>query len=135
MARNSNPIHLIYSIIDKNSSQKFFSNKEPNVENPVSGTLINSEAVGEGFDFYLIAQLSRRGTVKPTYYKVVYSNSPLEEGLIEELIYSQCFNYMNWSGSIKVPGVLQYAKKLGTFVGQQVNQPSVEEIKNMFYYI
>jgi aubergine len=60
--------------------------------------------------------------VKPTYYRVAYSDSTLEGGVIEELLYSQCFNYMNWSGSIKVPSTLQYAKKLGAFVGQYLNR-------------
>jgi len=40
--------------------------------------LINSEAVGKDHEFYLIAQQCNRGTVKPTYYRVVYSESTLE---------------------------------------------------------
>jgi aubergine-like protein len=108
--------------LDKNTSQKFFSSKGRDVINPSSGTLVNSEAVGKNFEFYLIAQQCNRGTVKPTYYKVAYCDSTLEEGVIEELIYNQCFNYMNWTGSIKVPSMLQYAKKLGSFIGQYINR-------------
>jgi aubergine len=74
--------------------------------------------------------------VKPTYYKVAYSDSAMEEGVIEELIYSQCFNYMNWTGSIKVPSVLQYAKKLGAFIGQYYNSENkFENINKNLYYI
>jgi aubergine-like protein len=70
----------------------------------------------------LVAQQSNRGTIKPTFYKTVYTDSKLEEGFFQELIYSQCFNYMNWSGSIKIPSVMQYAKKLGAFIGQYINK-------------
>lgn len=98
--------------------------------------LVNSEAVGKGFEFYLIAQQCNRGTVKPTFYKVVYSDSEVEEGVLEEFMYSQCFNYMNWTGSIKVPSVLQYAKKLSMFVGQYLNDKCVgEALCRHLYYI
>jgi aubergine-like protein len=60
----------------------------------------------------------------------------MEEGVIEELIYSQCFNYMNWTGSIKIPSMMQYAKKLGMFVGQYLNKENkFEELNNNLYYI
>ena len=127
---------LLYFLLDMNSSQKFFQKKGSEVINPGSGVLVNGGAVSsDGFDFYLVAQLVRRGTVKPTYYKAIYNDSALEEGVIEELLYSQCFNYSNWSGSIKVPGVLQYAKKLGAFMGQYVSQESVSALQSNLYYI
>lgn len=72
--------------------------------------------------------------MRPTFYKVVYSDTALEEGVIEELMYSQCFNYMNWTGSIKVPSVLQYAKKLSMFVGQYLNDKCVGESLNRYLY-
>jgi aubergine-like protein len=123
-------------MVDKNSSQKFFMERGSEVVNPASGMLVNSEAVGKGFEFYLIAQHCNKGTVKPTYYRVVYSDSTLEEGIIEELLYTQCFNYMNWSGSIKVPSILQYAKKLGEFAGQYLNHDMEGgEMAKYLYYI
>jgi len=122
---NQEPTRLLYAVIDKNASQKFFIQKgRGDLANPNSGTLVNSEAVSEFYDFYLIPQQCNRGTVKPTYFRVIYSDCLLEEGLVEELIYSQCFNYMNWSGSIKVPAILQYAKKLAIFAGQYLNCPT-----------
>lgn len=136
-SKNYSPIRLIYTLVDTNSSQKFFSERGGNTVNPSSGVLINTEAVGKGFEFYLIAQHCNKGTVKPTFYKVVYSDSSIEEGLVEELLYTQCFNYMNWSGSIKIPSVLQYAKKLGMFVGQYLDQdsPSSEKMHRNLYFI
>lgn len=135
-SKSYDPIKLTYIILDKNSTQKFFVDKGRDIVNPSSGTIITSEAVGRSFEFYLIAQQCNRGTVRPTYYKVAYTDSSIEEGMIEELIYSQCFNYMNWTGSIKVPGILQYAKKLGMFVGQYYNESEhCKDLDKNLYYI
>jgi len=73
--------------------------------------------------------------VRPTLYKVIYSNSTLEEGVVEEFLYGQCFNYMNWTGSIKIPCVMQYAKKLSMFVGQHMGGAGVGEnmARNLYY--
>ena len=129
-------MHLVYILMDKDANQKFFTERGNQTVNPSSGMLINSEAVGKGFEFYLIAQHCNRGTVKPTFYKVLYSDTFLEEGVIEELIFTQCFNYMNWTGSIKVPSVLQYAKKLSMFAGQYMSDEKVgSNLHNNLYYI
>lgn len=78
MVDSNNSNRLTYILLDKNPSQKFFLPKGRDVTNPASGALINSEAVGKDHEFYLIAQQCNRGTVKPTYYRVVYSESTLE---------------------------------------------------------
>jgi len=62
-----------------------------------------------------VSQGSNKGSTVPNHYKVVHSDSKIEEGLLHELIFSQCFNYVNWTGSIKIPGILQYAKKCAKF--------------------
>ena len=126
---------LIYVVLDKDTNQKFFFEKGREFGNPQSGLLVNSEAVGKGFEFYLIAQQCNKGTVKPTFYKVIYNDSNIDEGLVEELIYSQCFNYMNWTGSIKVPSVMQYAKKLSMFAGQYLGEECVGEnmLGNLYF--
>ena len=83
-----------------------------------------------------MAQQGGKGTLKPTFYKVVHSNSQLDEGIVEELMYSQCFNYMNWTGSVKVPSVMQYAKKLAMFAGQYLGENCVgEDLARNLYYI
>lgn len=60
----------------------------------------------------------------------------MEEGVLQELIYSQCFNYVNWTGSIKVPGILQYAKKCVRFCTEVLDNRTLnEEIESKLYYI
>jgi hypothetical protein len=61
----------------------------------------------------------------PNHYKVIYSSSEVEEGILQELAFSQCFNYVNWTGSIKVPAIMQYAKKLAKF-NSEVLEPNTQ---------
>jgi len=46
----------------------------------------------------------------------------MQERVLQELIYFQCFNYANWSCSVRVPGVMQYAKIMGIFIAQNINR-------------
>lgn len=74
----THPISLAYVLLDKDTNQKFFTERGRDFVNPHSGMLVNSEAVGSGFEFYLVAQQCNRGTVRPTFYKVVYNDTSLE---------------------------------------------------------
>lgn len=103
-------------MINSKTSERFFAkNNGDRPQNVGAGTLISQEVVSANYDFYLISQQTTRGTVVPNHYKIIYSDSKMEEGILQEIAFSQCFNYANWTGSIKVPGVLQYAKKLSKF--------------------
>ena len=101
-------------MVNIKNSERFFLN-EKSVRNVQAGTLISSQIVSENYDFFLISQQSNKGSTVPNHYKVIFNTSKLEEGHLQELIFGQCFNYVNWTGSIKVPSVLQYAKKSAKF--------------------
>ena len=83
--------------------------------NPNAGLIVSTGIVSDNYDFYLVSQKSRTGCAVPIHFNVIYSNSKIEEGVLQELMFSQCFNYANWSGSIKIPAVMQYAKKCAKF--------------------
>ena len=126
---------LIYVIADKKPKQKFFLSSESNIKNPNFGTLINRKVVGFGYEFFLVSQNCNRGTAKPVYYKVIHNDSNFEEGILEDLLYAESFNYMNWSGSIRIPAPLMYAEKLVKFVSEHLNRPSETEFlnENLFF--
>ena len=124
-----------YLIVNKSSSQKFFATHR-GITNPSHGTLINSKVVSNKYDFYLISQHCNKGTVKPAHYEVLYTDSTMEEGVLQELMYNQSFNYMNWSGSIRVPSVLQYASKLCEFISEHVNSsPESTRLNEHLFFI
>lgn len=78
--------------------------------------------MSKNYDFYIVSQQSNRGTTVPNHYKVIYSDSNIEEGILQEIAFSQCFNYVNWTGSIKVPAILQYAKKASKFAAEVLGE-------------
>lgn len=52
-------------------------------------------------------------------------------------MYGQCFNYMNWSGSVRVPSVCQYSRKIATFVSENLKEfrDSDTRLNERLYYI
>lgn len=123
--------------MDRKVNQKFFVCSGDRVSNPSYGSLINSTVVSKNYDFYMIAQNCNRGAATPVYYKVIYNSSTMKEGQLQELIYTQCFNYMNWTGSVRVPSVCQYSRKIAGFVADNLNT-SIEEgssINQRLFYI
>ena len=91
----------------------FFTKEEKG--NVPPGTLINSQVVSKGYDFFIVGHQSTKGNIVPNHYEVIHSSSELEEGYLQELTYLQCFNYANWSSYIEIPAILQHAKKCARF--------------------
>lgn len=57
--------------------------------------------------------------VVPVYFKPLFNNTEgktsISSAFLAKLFYGQCHNYMNWTGSVRVPAQLQYAAKLAKF--------------------
>ena len=123
-------------MVNLRNSERFFTlgNEARNVP---PGTLINAQIVSNNYDFYIVSQQSTKGSIVPNHYKVIYSKeSKLEEGHLQELIFSQCFNYCNWTGSIKIPAVLQYTKKCAKFNSEVMEGKEVgSTVVSKVYYV
>jgi aubergine-like protein len=118
-------ILLSVVMINVKTSERFFSDDHGQIKNVQAGTLVGEELVSPNYDFYIVSQQSTRGTTVPNHYRVIYSNSNIEDGELQELAFSQCFNYVNWTGSIKVPAILQYAKKCVKFSSEIMQKNEV----------
>ncbi|CAG9802484.1 unnamed protein product [Chironomus riparius] len=125
-----------FIIVTKRINTRFFASKGSNHENPTSGTVIDSVVtLRERYDFYLISQSVRQGTVSPTSYNVIYDDLGLTPDKIQLLTYKMCHLYFNWSGTTRVPCVIQYAQKLGVLVSQYLHQPPSELLNNSLYFL
>ncbi|XP_030594115.1 piwi-like protein 1 [Archocentrus centrarchus] len=122
-------------VVKKRISSRFFAHLNAKVSNPPPGTVVDSEVTQpEWYDFYIVSQAVRCGSVSPTHYNVVYDTSGLKPDHMQRLTYKLCHMYYNWQGIIRVPAPCQYAHKLAFLVGQSLHrEPSVKLDDFLFY--
>lgn len=78
------------------------------MENAPPGTVLDHSITCRGlFDFYLVSQQMRHGTVTPTHYVVVVNEPDLSADILQQLSYKLTYQYFNWPGSIRVPAPCQ----------------------------
>lgn len=59
------------------------------------------------YDFFIVSQHVRQGTVSPTHYIVIHDESGWSEDNIQQLTYKMTHLYYNWPGTIRVPAPCQ----------------------------
>ena len=118
---------LTVVMVDLRNSQRFFTvgNKTRNIP---PGTLVSSSVATNVEEFYIISQQSTK-VIIPTKYQILYRalGSELDQRHLQELIFSQCFNYCNWTGSIKIPAILHFTKKCVKFGAEVLDGKGVNE--------
>ncbi|XP_063698509.1 protein aubergine-like [Culicoides brevitarsis] len=104
--------------------------------NPQPGTVVDDViTLPERYDFFLVSQSVRQGTVSPTSYNVIYDSLQLPPDKMQILTYKQCHLYYNWSGTTRVPAVCQYAHKLAFLVGQHIHQAPHQSLQKSLYFL
>ncbi len=131
-------------IVNRKSKNKFFMLGKGSGEflNPTSGTLISDTVTDpEAKEFYLISQKTSQGTASPIHYQSLCDDSNSNPDDVYAFVYKLCYLYYNWSGSIKVPAPVHYAKKLAYLVGDHLSTNEANtpheflstKIKSLFY--
>ncbi|KAG8453025.1 hypothetical protein GDO86_004730 [Hymenochirus boettgeri] len=134
--RSSYSPKLSLIVVKKKCTTRFYKQGDRGFQNPVLGTIIDCEATRpEWYDFYLISQNARQGTVNPTYYNVLYDDNCLKPDHMQRLTYKMCHLYYNWPGVIRVPAPCQYASKLNFLVGQSVHREPNVQLSNKLFYL
>lgn len=83
-----------------------------NIENPEPGTIVDHTITRRYlYDFYLVSQKVRVGTVSPTHYIVVKDEANFQPDHLQRLSYKLCFLYYNWPGPVRVPACCQVKLK------------------------
>lgn len=59
------------------------------------------------YDFFLVSQHVRQGTVSPTHYIVVHDDSGMKADHMQRLAYKMTHMYYNWPGTVRVPAPCQ----------------------------
>ena len=74
------------------------------MSNPPSGTVVDDVVtLPERYDFFLISQSVRQGTVNPTSYNVVLDESGLKPEHIQRLTYKVCtYNLLAGKSNVSI---------------------------------
>jgi len=86
------------------------------------------------YDFFVVSQSVRQGSVSPTSYNVIFDNSGLDPDKMQRFTYKMTHLYYNWSGTVRVPAPVQYAHKLAQLTGQNLHRPPhIGQDKTLYY--
>ncbi|XP_054551166.1 piwi-like protein 3, partial [Talpa occidentalis] len=129
------PFALTFIVVKKRINTRFFIETRGRFGNPPPGTVIDVELTHrEWYDFFIISQHVKDGTVTPTHYNIIYDTFEFSPDKIQCLTYKLCHMYYNMSGIIRVPAPCHYAHKLAYLVGQSIHQePHLSLTDRLFY--
>jgi len=132
---NYNP-KLAVIVVKKRIHMRFFAPFQGKLGNPLPGTVIDQGCTRQGwYDFFLISQSVRQGTVTPTHYHVVHDNTGLRPDHIQMLTFKLCHLYYNWPGTIRVPSPCMLAHKVAFLVGQSIHQTPSIKLADTYWYL
>ncbi|XP_063230017.1 piwi-like protein Siwi [Bacillus rossius redtenbacheri] len=126
------PVMLCVIVVTKRINTRLFSRGG----NPPPGTVADDVVTNpEKYDFFLVSQSVRQGTVSPTSYNVIFDTLGLPPDRLQRLTYKFCHLYFNWSGTVRVPAPCQYAHKLAFLVGQALHRPPHSQLEDFLYFL
>jgi aubergine-like protein len=130
-------IKFSFIVVTKKHHTQFYKPKNGNgFENPESGTVVDTVVTDpNAFDFYLISQCVRKGTVSPAMYNVIEDGARLSGEKYQLLTYKLTHMYYNWSGPIRVPAICQYAHKLAFLVGQSLHREAHTGLSERLFFL
>lgn len=127
---------LAMVIVKKRINTRFFKPDNQVLVNPMPGTVVDSYVTKqEWYDFFLVSQSVRQGTVSPTSYNVIFDESGLKPDHIQALTYKLTHLYFNWQGTIRVPAVCQYAHKLAFLQGQSLHREFSAHLSDKLFFL
>nr|UVZ36470.1 piwi isoform X2 [Plutella xylostella] len=130
------PVQLGYIIVSKRINTRLFVNRGRSGDNPKPGTIIDDVVtLPERYDFYLVSQCVRDGTVAPTSYNVIEDTTGLKPDHIQRLTYKLTHLYYNCSNAVRVPSVCQYAHKLAFLAGQSLHGQPHYSLNTSLYFL
>ncbi|KAH7959167.1 hypothetical protein HPB49_009136 [Dermacentor silvarum] len=98
-------------------------------------SLLTEMFPGREYDFYLISQSVRQGTVAPTHFNVIHDTTTLKPEHMQRLSYKLTHLYFNWPGTIRVPAPCQYAHKLAFLAGQSLHAEPHKNLATTLFYL
>lgn len=127
---------LTFIVVNKRITTRIFSKENGGVGNPIPGTIIDSVITRpEFYDFFLVSQSVRQGTVTPTQYNVIHDEGQIKPDHLQRLTYKLTHLYYNWPGTIRVPAPCLYAHKLAFLTGQSLHSNPNEKLIDTLFFL
>lgn len=121
-----------FLIVTKRINTRIFKG----TNNAPPGTIIDDVVTNPlRYDFFIVSQNVRQGTVTPCAYHVIADNTGWAPDRIQRLTYKLCHLYYNWSGTVRVPAPCQYAHKLAFLVAQFLRHEPSSQMEEILYYL
>ena len=84
-------------VVKKRISTRLFAEQQGQYANPMPGTVVDTVVTRpEWFDFFLVSQSVRQGTVTPTHYNIIADTIGWKPEILQRLTYKLCHLYYNW---------------------------------------
>ncbi|XP_063893516.1 piwi-like protein Siwi isoform X1 [Helicoverpa armigera] len=127
---------MAYIIVSKRINTRIFLDRGRNGENPRPGTVIDDVVTQpERYDFYLVSQNVREGTISPTSYNIIEDTTGLHPDRMQWLTYKLTHLYFNCSSQVRVPSVCQYAHKLAFLAANSLHSQPHYTLSDTLYFL
>ncbi|PRD22810.1 UNVERIFIED_CONTAM: Piwi-like protein [Trichonephila clavipes] len=138
-SENYNPT-LTINVVQKRINTRIYTAKNQGrntvLDNPPPGTILDHTVTRKSwYDYFLVSQHVRQGTVTPTHYVVVYDSSSIKPDHMQQIAYKMTHLYYNWPGTVRVPAPCQYAHKLAYLVGQNLHRETHSALSDRLFYL
>ncbi|XP_076644828.1 aubergine isoform X1 [Halictus rubicundus] len=125
-------VKMAFVIVTKRINTRFFYNSN----NPPPGTIVDDVVTNPlRYDFFIVSQSVRQGTVSPCAYNVIADSTGWRADQLQRITYKLTHMYYNWSGTVRVPAPCQYAHKLAFLVSQFIRRPPSSQLQDLLYYL
>lgn len=125
-------VKLAFILVTKRINTRLFRG----TENPAPGTVVDDVITNPiKYDFFIVSQFVKQGTVSPTSYSVISDNVGLNADQIQRITFKLTHMYFNWTGTVRVPAPCQYAHKLAFLVGQCLHQAPRPDMQDLLYFL
>lgn len=127
---------LTMVLVTKRINDRFFTKDvKRGLDNPQNGLIVYSDVVKTDWEFFMVAQKVNQGSAAPTRYQVLHDENGIGADSLFNMTYSQCYNYYNWTGAVKVPAVCQLAHTLAYFAGENLKENVHPRLFNHLYFL
>lgn len=131
-----NQPRLAVIIVSKRINTRVFIDCGRTGENPRPGTVIDDViTLPERYDFFLVSQNVREGTIAPTSYNVIEDTACLPPDRLQRLTYKLTHMYFNCSTQVRVPSVCQYAHKLAFLAANSLHGQPHYTLSDTLYFL